>query len=146
MTPFDTLRHPKDSSHYKMDSYTTPIRVDMTTPIRERSISMGIRDREICNGILVLKFDGATSYFKGWLYEATAYFSHVFQRGQRLFWSTPKRDSRLYWDFIGLFHIINTGPEQIYTTGLTFLLDGDFNGALENFWPNGYGAIHYFVW
>ena len=45
-TPLDTLRHPKESSHYTMDSYTTPIRVNMTTPTRDRSIFMGIRERD----------------------------------------------------------------------------------------------------
>ena len=35
--------------------------------------------------------------------------------------------------FSGLSHIKNTGPEQIYTTGLRFILEGDFNGAVENF-------------
>ena len=50
----------------------------------------------------------------------------------------------LYWDFPGLSHIKNTGPEPFYTTGLTFILDRD--GAMENFWPSGYRAIHYFAW
>ena len=97
---------------------------------------MGIRDREICNG--------TTGYFgplverghclyEGWLYGATAYFSIGFQRGQRLFSSTPVPAHGLFLVFSGLFHIKNTGPEQIYTTGLTFISDGDFNGAVENF-------------
>ena len=38
------------------------------------------------------------------------------------------------------------GPEQIYTTGLRFILEGDFNGAVENILLSGYGAIHYFAW
>ena len=55
------------------------------------------------------------------------------QRGQRLFWSTAVLGHELFLVFPGLFHIKNTGPEQIYTTGLTFILEGDFNGAVENF-------------
>ena len=47
--------------------------------------------------------------------------------------------------FPGHFHIKNTGPEQIYTTGLTFFLEGDFNGTVKNLWPSGYGALYYFV-
>ena len=117
--------------------------------IRDQSIFMGIRDREICNG-------------------TTHYFGLLVERGHRLFWGLALRGHGLFqcriwtgpkiilkysgmgswtiFSFSSLFHIKNTGPEQIYTTGLTFISDGDFNGAVENFWPSGYGAMHYFVW
>ena len=62
-----------------------------------------------------------------------AYFSVGFQQDSRLFWSTVARGHRLFLVFSGLFHIKNTGPEQIYTTGLKLILEGDFNGAVENF-------------
>ena len=35
--------------------------------------------------------------------------------------------------FSGLFHIRNTGPGQVHTMGLTFILGGDFKGSVENF-------------
>ena len=46
--------------------------------------------------ILVLQLAGASVYFEGWLYRATAYCSVRSQRGQRLFWSNPRRDHILY--------------------------------------------------
>ena len=46
--------------------------------------------------ILSLQLDGATGYFDGWLYGATAYLAVKIQRGQRLFWSTPIRGHGLY--------------------------------------------------
>ena len=79
-----------------------------------------------------LQLDGATGYFEGWLYGATAYFSLGFQRGQRLFWSTAVRGHGLFLVFSSVFLIKNIGPEQIYTTGLTFILYEDFNGAMQN--------------
>ena len=51
-----------------------------------------------------------------------------------------------FYFFQVFFYIKSAGPEQIYTTGLRFILEGDFNGAVEYFLPSGYGAIHYFVW
>ena len=120
-----------------------------STLLRDQSIFMGIRDREICNG-------------------TTGYFGSSVGRGHRLFWGLALRGHGLFqcristgpkiilkysgmgswtiFSFSSLFHIKNTGPEQIYTTGLRFILEGDFNGAVENFWPSGYGAIHYLAW
>ena len=43
------------------------------------------------------------------------------------------QNRELIWRFCGL---INKKPCS---------LDEDFNGAMENYWPSGYGAIHYFV-
>ena len=108
--------------------------------LRDRSIFMGIRDRKICNG-------------------TTGYFGPLVERGHGLFWGLALRGHGLYQYristgpkiilnssavrghgpfllFSGLFHIKDTGPEQIYTTGLTFILEGDFKGAVENFWPS----------
>ena len=130
-----------------------PHSIDLLWPhmfyTRDRSIFMGIRDPEICN-------------------RTTGYFCPSVGRGHRLFWGLALRGHGLFqwristgpkiilkysgmgswtiFSFSSLFHIKNTGPEQIYTTGLRFILEGDFNGAVENFWPSGYGAIHYFVW
>ena len=117
--------------------------------IRDRSIFMGIRDREIRNG-------------------TTGYFGPLVEWGHQLYWGLALRGHGLFqcristgpkiilkysgmgswtiFSFSSLFHIKNTGPEQIYTTGLRFILEGDFNGAVENFWPSGYGAIHYLAW
>ena len=70
--------------------------------------------------IFFLQLDGATGYFEGCLYGATG----------------PRYCGTGSWiilRFSGLFHIENTGPEQIYTTGLTFILEGDFNGAIYYF-------------
>ena len=72
---------------------------------------------------------------------ATAYFGVRFQRGQRLFWSTPVWGHELYLVFTGLFHSENTGPWQILSTGQKIISVGDFNWGTENFLPSGYGAI-----
>ena len=117
--------------------------------LRDRSISREYRTGKFATGPLVilgLQLDGATGYFEDWLYGATTYFIEGFQRGQRLFLSTPTRGHGLYWDFTGLSHSKITGPWQICTTGLAVILDGDFNGAMENIWPSRYGATHYSVW
>ena len=81
--------------------------------------------------ILTLCSNGATNYFEGWPYGAMAYFSAGFQQGQRLFRSTAVQGHGLFVVFSGLFHIKNTGPEQIYITGIRFSLEGDFNRAVE---------------
>ena len=57
--------------------------------VRDQSIFMGIRDREICNG--------TNGYFEVWLYGATAYFSVRIQQGHRLFWSIPRRGQRYFF-------------------------------------------------
>ena len=61
--------------------------------------------------ISVLNFNGAKDYFEVLRYGVMVYFQF----------------------FSGLFHIKNTRPEQIYTTGLKLILEGDFNGAAESF-------------
>ena len=135
----------------RMDIFRSDVffRNVMVCLVRDRSIFIGIRDREICNG-------------------TTGYFGPLVERGHRLFWGLALRGHGLFqcristgpkiilkysgmgswtiFSFSSLFHIKNTGPEQIYTTGLRFILEGDFNGAVENFWPSGYGAIHYLAW
>ena len=72
-----------------------------------------------------------------------AYFGVGFQRGQRLFWSSPIRGHGLYLVFTGLFHSEDTGPWQKSNTGPYVISVGDFNGAMDNFLPSGYGAIHF---
>ena len=64
---------------------------------------------------------------------ATAYFGVRFQRGQRLFWSTPVWGHKLYLVFTGLFHSENTGPWQILSTGQKIISVGDFNWGTDNF-------------
>ena len=46
--------------------------------------------------ILTLRSNGATDYFEGWLNGATDYFNALFQRGQRLFESSPIRGHGLF--------------------------------------------------